>query len=67
MKYPLSTLKRIRDPHTLAALQIINTVDQGGERTVGDRAVNVLLQALKKVSHNASTEVLHAATTLPND
>ncbi len=63
MKFPLSTLKRIRDPHTLEALQIINSVDQGGERTVGDRAVLVLLEVIKNISHNPSKDVLDSAVT----
>lgn len=58
MNYPLRTLKRIRDPHTLAALQLIKSVDAGGERTVGDRAVLILIQALKGSTNNPSKQVL---------
>lgn len=64
INFPVKKLGKITDTHTLQALQIINTVDQEGEQTTRDRAVALLLMALKDTCPKPSAKLLEVAQSL---
>lgn len=59
--FPLRKLGKISDTHTLQALQIIHSVDSEGELTTRDRAVRLLLTALKQTCPKPSDKLLEVA------
>lgn len=58
MDFPLAKLAKITDPQKLAVLQLINRVERNIPRRTEERAIRILLNALKESNPHPEDSIL---------